>query len=110
MKATRKKAAGRKRPAAKRMPKRSAKRPAKRPAKRKGVETTPRTIALAPMFKITKIGEATDPKGIVFWIEDRRTGKRISRHKTFPAAWARRLKLFKAERIGGPVYTAEDHD
>jgi hypothetical protein len=81
MTATRKKAAGRKRPAVKRAPK---------PSKR--------TAALQPVFRINKIGDDS------FSIEDRRTGKRVSTHKTFPAAWARRLKLFQA------VYTSEDHD
>jgi hypothetical protein len=83
MTATRKKPAGRKRPAVKRAPK------AKLPK---------RTAALQPVFRINKIGDDS------FSIEDRRTGKRVSTHKTFPAAWARRLKLFQA------VYTSEDHD
>jgi hypothetical protein len=85
--ATRKKPAGRKRPAAKRAPK-----------------APKRTAGLQPVFRINKVGDASNPKGVLFSIEDRRTGKRVSTHKTFPAAWARRLKLFQA------VYTSEDHD
>lgn len=91
MTATRKKAAGRKAPKAK-QPK--------------------RTVAAHPIFKINKVGDVSNPKGVLFSIEDRRTGNRVSLHKTFPAAWARRLKLIKAVRAANspPVYTSEDHD
>ncbi len=88
MTATRKKAAGRKRPVAKRQ----GKRPIAPPI---------------PSLAICAVGEG-------FSIENRRTGRRVSWHKTYNAAWARRLKILRAERaaksVSPQVYTAEDHD
>ena len=36
--------------------------------------------------------------GYGWLVENQRTGKRVSKHKTFKAAWASRLKALKAER------------
>ena len=75
------------------------KRAAKRPAK-------PEALPI-PSLAICAVGEG-------FSVENRRTGKRVSWHKTYNAAWARRLKILKAERaaksVSPAIYTSEDHD